>query len=222
MKTMLRLIDFQGNSYIGVFAVTSERFGVIPPSSSEDLRETIASVLDIELIPTMISNSSIIGTLACMNNHGMIVTNYLEDEERKRLEAHLDVTMIEDKYNAVGNNILANDNGAMVHPEMSASAMKQIEDTLDVEVVRGTIGSVPTVGAAAVATNKGVLCHPKINPEERGLVEDVFGAPVAIGTANYGVPLIGACVLANTHGALVGRASTGIELGRIEDALDLI
>jgi translation initiation factor 6 len=75
---------------------------------------------------------------------------------------------------------------------------------------------------AAITTNKGVLCHPKITPKERTLLESVFDVPVSIGTVCHGMPYVGVGVVANSNGALTGTYTTGIELGRIEEALDLI
>jgi translation initiation factor 6 len=72
-----------------------------------------------------------------------------------------------------------------------------------------------------VATNKGVLCHPEITREEFDLVKSVLKVDGAIGTANYGASMVGACLIANSKGAVVGYRSTPIELGRIEDALHL-
>ncbi|MFQ5910594.1 MAG: translation initiation factor eIF-6, partial [Thermoplasmata archaeon] len=78
-----------------------------------------------------------------------------------------------------------------------------------------------TVGSVAVATNKGVVCHPKIRNEERKLLEDVLKVPVTIATANYGTTYVGACVVANSKGAVVGSTTTPIEIGRIEEGLVL-
>jgi translation initiation factor 6 len=79
-----------------------------------------------------------------------------------------------------------------------------------------------TVGAAAVVTNKGGLFHPKIDDQELKELEDLFGVPIVKGTANYGTPLIGACLIGNSKGAITGDSTTGIELGRIEEGLGLI
>ena len=110
----------------------------------------------------------------------------------------------------------------MVHPDLGEKQIKMIQETLNVDVLRGTIAGLKTVGAAAVVTNKGLLCHPKTTNEEKKILEKHFEVPVEIGTANYGTPLIGACVIANKHGAVTGFTSTGIELGRIESGLNLI
>ena len=53
-------------------------------------------------------------------------------------------------------------------------------------------------------------------------LEDIFDVKVMIGTVNHGVPLIGSGLVANTKGAIIGDLTTGIEMGRIEEALDFL
>ena len=72
---------------------------------------------------------------------------------------------------------------------------------------------------AAVVTNKGLLCHPKTTDDEINHLKKVFKVDVMIGTINHGVPAIGSGLIANTKGAVVGSLTTGIEMGRIEEAL---
>jgi translation initiation factor 6 len=119
----------------------------------------------------------------------------------------------------VGNVILTNDTVALVHPRLSAKTVELVEQTLDVKVYKGTIGGLNTVGMAAVATNKGILAHRNASKEELEFLEDIFELPAEIGSVNFGVPLIGAALLANTKGYAAGAETTGAELGRIEDAL---
>ena len=79
-----------------------------------------------------------------------------------------------------------------------------------------------SVGMAAVVTNKGLLCHPKVTDSEKKMLEDVFDVEVMIGTVNHGFPLIGSGLVANTKGAIIGDQTTGIEMGRIEEALGFL
>ena len=102
------------------------------------------------------------------------------------------------------------------------AAIRAIEKALDVKARKSTIAELNTVGMAAVATNKGILCHPKIKDDEKKLLEETLGVKAKIGTVNHGMPYVGAGVVANEHGAITSINTTGVELGRIEDALDLI
>ena len=130
--------------------------------------------------------------------------------------------MIQDKLNAAGNDILVNDKGCLVHPDIKDKFLKEIEDVLGVPVVKGTIAGLKTVGMSAVVTGKGLLCHPKASDEELRVLEKVFGVPVMIGTVNHGSPVIGSGLVANSKGAIIGNLTTGIEMGRIEEALGFL
>ena len=157
------------------------------------------------------------------NSSGAIVTAFTNKETFLTLEKlGLRVFPIKDIINAAGNDILANDYGALVHPELKATTIKQISKTLDVPVQKGTIASLGTVGMAAVVTNKGCLCHPKTTDEEKQQLKKVFDVEVMIGTVNHGFPMIGSGLVANTKGAIIGNMTTGIEMGRIEEALGFL
>jgi translation initiation factor 6 len=158
-----------------------------------------------------------------MNSNGAVVTDFIFNDEMETLKRLFggNVLIIKDKFNAAGNNILTNDYGALVHPMLGDETINDIKDVLDVGVERGTVFDIQTVGMVAVATNKGVLCHPKIHEDEKKNIQRVFDVPADIGTVNHGVPYVGAGIVANTHGALMGNQTTGIEMGRIEDVLHL-
>jgi translation initiation factor 6 len=208
---MLKKLDIFGNPYIGVFCQSGEDIAIIPSNLSKDMELEIEKALEVETIKTTLSSSTIIGVLMCINSYGAVVTNFSSDEELSILQKKVKVLRIPHRLNAAGNNILVNDNGALVNPDLSNKAIKEIEAVLGVETIKGTIAGMRTVGSAALATNKGVLCHPHTTDEEIDRLN--------IGTVNYGSPLIGACLIANTKGAVVGNATTPIELGRVEEAL---
>ena len=52
-------------------------------------------------------------------------------------------------------------------------------------------------------------------------MQEILDVPVMEGTVNFGMPLVGAGVITSSKGAVCGRQSTGVELGRVEEALKL-
>jgi len=70
-------------------------------------------------------------------------------------------------------------------------------------------------------TNKGGLCHPDITTQDQKMMKEILDIPIMEGTVNFGMPLVGAGVVASSEGAVCGRQSTGVELGRVEEALSL-
>jgi translation initiation factor 6 len=221
---MLKRLDFNNNPYLGVFCRTNDEIAFLTPFLQEKERITLKQALNVKTLDLTIGGSEIVGSLIAMNSRGAVVADFIGKEEINVLKENFDgnFMVIEDKFNAAGNNILVNDNGAIVHPMMDDKTINDIKGVLDVEVERGTIAGIKTVGMAAVATNKGVLCHPKLENEEKKKLEDILGVEINIGTINHGVPYVGAGMVANRNGAVAGSETTGIEMGRIEDALYLI
>ena len=222
-KTRLTLCDFNENPNLGVFCRTNDDLAFIRKGLSKKIKNIIKSVLDVNLIELTIADATIIGSLLAINSKGAVVTDFVDKDAIKIIEDQgLEVCIIRDKINAAGNDILVNDKGALVHPDLNDESVKNIKKTLKVPVYHGTIGSLKTVGMAAVVTNKGLLCHPKASDEEKGVLEKVFDVNVMIGTVNHGSPVIGSGLVANSKGAIIGNLTTGIEMGRIEEALGFI
>jgi translation initiation factor 6 len=217
---MLKKVDFSGNPYIGIYAFSNENSLVIPTTIAKKSRNMMKNVLGTDTVVTTIGDSIIVGALMCGNSNGLVFTNFVKESELKKFKGS-NIYVIDSKLNAVGNTILTNDHGCLVHPRYDGKTIKDIENCLGVKVKRGSIAGIKTVGSVGVATNKGVICHPNASERDMANLKDVFGVEAAVGSANYGVGQVGACALANSRGALVGSSTTPIELGRFEEALRL-
>ena len=220
---MFELLDFNENPNVGIYCDANDSVVFVQKGLTKKVKKKVASALEVDMVELTIADSTIIGSLIAMNSTGAIVTDFADEEAVRVIEAHgLDVFTIKDVINAAGNDILTNDHGALIHPGIGDYSMKKIGETLKVPVHRGTIASMKTVGMAAVVTNKGCLCHPKITDDEKKMVEQVFDVEAMIGTVNHGFPMIGSGLVANTKGAIIGHLTTGIEMGRIEEALGFL
>ena len=215
---------FSGSAYVGVFARATDDCLLVRPDIEDDRLAALTDELGVSAVKTTIAGSGTVGALAAGNSNGLVTSSRLTDLERDRLDEALDVPVAElpGRINPAGNVVLANDHGAYLHPDLPDEAVAVVEKHLDVSVDRGVLADVQTVGTAAVATNQGVLCHPKTTDEELDHVAELLGVPTDIGTINYGAPVVGSGLLANSHGYVAGDETTGPELGRIEDALGYI
>ena len=217
---MIKKGVIQGSPFVGVYAACNEYLSILP--IQVDNEELFKKTLKVEVYKTLLGGSPLIGSLMVLNSRGAVITNFANDEDVKFLFEKMNVLFIEDKINAVGNDIIANDKAAMVHVDFDRDTVKLIENALEVEVVKGTIGEIKTVGSAAVVTNKGMLVHPQVSDDEIDFLKDLFGVPVYITTANHGSLYLGASMVANSYGAVVGERSTNVEVNRIENGLDII
>jgi translation initiation factor 6 len=220
---MLQLLDFNENPNLGIYCRTNDAVVFLQKSLPKKTKQLVGNVLGVKVVDLCIAESTIIGSLLTCNSSGAIVTAYANKETFQTIKQQgLRVFPIEDVINAAGNDILTNDHGALVHPDLKNATVKKISDVLGVPVYKGTIASLGTVGMAAVVTNKGCLCHPKSSEEERKKLEEVFDVDVMIGTVNHGFSMIGSGLVANSKGAIIGNMTTGIEMGRIEEALGFL
>lgn len=218
---MLRLGDVFGNPYVGVYCAASENYALVPDGVEPKVVRDIERTLGVRAVVTTLAGSIVVGSLAALNSNGIVVTNFAEKSELAKLPKELRIGIMEERVNAAGNNVLANDKGALVHPATSRDTVRMIADVLGVEVQRKSVAGIDTVGSVCIATSKGVLCHPRTSEDELKELGEFFGVPAAVATLNYGTPYLGACAIANSKGAYIGSRSTPIELGRLEDGLHL-
>ncbi len=220
---MLQRLDFFENPNIGVFCKVNDKVGFIRKGLQKKIKQKVVETLEIDLIELNIADATIVGSLLSINSKGAVLCDFAEKSVIELVEsAGFKTCVIDDKINAAGNDILANDKGCLVHSGLKKSSIEKIKNTLDVPVKKGKIADLPTVGMCAVVTNKGCLCHPKATDEEKSVLEKLFEVPVMIGTVNHGSPVIGSGLVANTKGAIIGSKTTGIEMGRIEEALGFL
>lgn len=215
-------IEVFGNQDLGVYISTSQEYAIIPSKLDEKIKKVVSKTLEIELIPSSVEGSSLLGSLAEINSSGIVVSGMITEEEQERIkETDLKIGFISGSMNASGNLVVSNDNKALVHPGLSDEDKQKIKETLDVDVHPTSISGVKNVGAAAVVNNRGVLIHSKASDKKVKEIKEFFEIPTKVGTVNYGSPLVGSGIVANDEGFLVGTRTTGHELGRIEETLSL-
>ncbi len=204
---------------LGVFAKCTEEFVFVPYDASDETVRDLELSLGVTGIRTSVGGSSVVGSLIGANCKGIMAAGFILDREIRKLRKHTKAARLSGELNAAGNLILANDTAALVHPDLSDRSIGVIKKTLGVDVRKGTVGGLKTVGMAGIATNKGILVHPKTTAGELAILEELFDLPVDIGTINFGSPLVGSGLLANSKGYVAGEDTTGPEITRIEDAL---
>ncbi|MCK4717639.1 MAG: translation initiation factor IF-6, partial [Thermoplasmata archaeon] len=171
---MLRQLDFHGNSSIGVFCVCSDAVAFVPEQADDEFIREMKDALEVDVERLSIDGSPLLGSLIAMNSKGAVVADFALSEDLKRISSWVEVGTVEDNLNAIGNNLIANDNGILAHPDLEEDTLELISSILRVPVVKGTMGGMGTIGANAVVNRKGLLCHPKSTEEERKIAEKIL------------------------------------------------
>ena len=220
---MLKRVDIVGNPNVGVFILATDDFAIVPYNLLNEKADIIKETLDVDIVKSSISGSSLIGSLAVANSKGMVVSPHVLDREVEQFEElGINVATVPGRYTALGNIIAANDKGAIVSPYLSSEAIHVIEETLDVNVEATSMVGSDIIGSLIQVTNKGFLISSKAVQSEIKFAQEVFGVEGDIGTVGRGIALVGACSIANSNGAIVAKDSTGPEMARVEEALGFL
>ena len=218
--------DLFNSPYSGVFCATNDLVTLVPPGIPDDDMEAISEALGTKVEVITIGGSSVLGTLIAMNNKGILVSNLITSLELEKLEKitaalDLNIGVLSERSNAIGNNFLLNDSGGFCNERLSKQSKVESEKIFEVDITSQSLNGMDTLGMIGCANTKGGLCHPEISDNEKEVMEKVLKVPVMEGTVNFGMPLVGAGIISSSKGAICGRQSTGVELGRVEEALKL-
>ncbi|RLE83148.1 MAG: translation initiation factor IF-6 [Thermoprotei archaeon] len=219
----LERLSLFGVPSIGVFIFANNEVAIIPPSIPDNDEETIREILGVDkVIRTTICGTNLVGVFIAGNDSGILVpANILENELSllKRELRDLNLAIVNDPRNALGNLILANNKVALVSPYFKKNVIKVLKDNLNVEIIKGKIAESELVGTLAIANNRGVLLSALAQEEDLRFLSTIFKLVVDVGTVNRGSPFLRAGMLANDKGALVGDETTGPEILRIQQIL---
>ncbi len=209
-----------GNPYIGCFCLATEDFALVPLETPEDFIKEVERALKVSVIKCKIADSNLIGIFAAANSYAIFLPRICEDEEEKKLKEELDVEIkrFNVKYTAIGNLLLLNDNGIVASP-LIAKHTKKFAELLNLKFSSTTIANNSLVGSSGMATKRGAVVNIDITEDERKIVEDTLDVKAMPCTANHGKPFIGACMIANSKGAIIGELTTSIEISKIYQAL---
>ena len=219
---MPTLLSIRGVPLIGLYTKVTDECAVLGVND-EKVKVILEEVLDVKVVVTTIAGSELVGALSVANSNGIAISGLSTSKEIEKLKkAFNKVYIIKSKITCLGNVFCINDKGGLAHPEIEDKLIDEVSRALDVDVIKGTIGGIKTVGMAATITNKGGLLNPNANEWEVKKVREVFKVDVGLGTVNFGSDMVGTGLIANSKGYIAGDDTTGFELGVIEEALGFI
>ena len=151
---MLKRVDIVGNPNVGVFILATDDLAIVPYNLPDEKAEIIKETLEVNVVKSSISGSSLIGSLAVANSNGIVVSPHVLDREIEQFEKlGLNVATLPGQYTAVGNIIAANDTGAIVSPFLGQEAIEVVEETLDVNVEATSMVGSDIIGSFITVTN---------------------------------------------------------------------
>lgn len=217
---IVKKASFNGNFNIGLFAYATDSFCLVGHGVLDKDIEIIGNTLKVPVHRVSIAGTSLIGVFVAGNSKTILIPEITYPEERHELERlGINFEVLKTNLTALGNNILCNDNGAVVNPEFKEKEIEDIGLALGVQVVKGTIEGLETIGSLGIVNNSGCLVSKNVKNEEADVISSTLKVEVSTGTVNLGNSYIHSGVVANNAGILVGSASGGIEITDVSEAL---
>lgn len=213
---MIEKYNYEGNTTVGLYGVATNEYAVVAPEfTKKDLFEVDT------VVETYIAQTRLVGMFTAGNSNCLLVPDNIASREKTTLEeSDVPFEVIDAKGNALGNLVLANDNGAVISPKLE-DHKEQIEDALEVEVEVMKIAGIPNPGVCGRANSRGVLLHRAADESDAEKAKEVLDVEnVDIGTVNMGSPFIGSGLICNDNLMLTGEDTTGPEIGRIDTTLN--
>ena len=212
--------DVYSGPNIGIFTSVNDKFVFVPNGFAKTKAENLAHHLQTEYLMTPVANTRLLGILMVLNNHGILLPKTSSPEEIANLRkcTDLNVKILDTKHNALGNLICVNDKGGVISPIIEKEYIKEIEDTLDIEVIQKRIAGFHQVGAVMKANNLGGIIHPEADEEDIKNFSNVLGVNIEPTTINGGIPFVSSGILANSNAVVVGNLTNGTEIMMLTQA----
>lgn len=208
--------SFDGDPNIGLYGFATDKYCLLGSTHTKK----VGKAMDVPVKQTVIMNTYFTGIFAAGNSSGVILPEFARNYGFTSVD-HGKILYLRTNRTAIGNLILANDNGAVISPQIKKHK-DIIEEFLGVNVEICTVAGTKICGSAAMVTNKGCIAHPSIKEKEKDILERILEVPVSVGTVNYGSPYVKAGIIANSKSLIVSNQSTGPELGNIVEALGFL
>lgn len=76
---MIKQLDFYGYPYVGIYGSNTENYVVLPPDLPKQVAEEAAEALGVDMIMTLINDSTLVGSMMTGNSNGFIVSDLAMD-----------------------------------------------------------------------------------------------------------------------------------------------
>jgi len=214
-----------GRSLIGVYLNGNNSRIFHPPTLLKSTLKKFRNTFEEPLSPLTINNSNLLGVYMVSNESGVIVPELIRDDElsllRNTVNDEMNIGVLKSIDNAYGNLILCNDKGAIISTFIKNNK-KEIEDILNVETVVYEFANSKLPGSISLANNHGCVVTPLANDDEIEFISSILKVDeIDVSTINRGTPYLSSGAVINDKSGIFGINSTGPEMMRLSNVLNL-
>ena len=209
--------DFYGDPNLGLYGFATEKYCLLGFKSK--ITKRVKKVLKVPVHSHNVMNTSLLGIFLAGNSSGVIAPKILGDEVDS-IKKSFNALVLDSRYTALGNLVLMNDKGIVISPLLKKEK-NRIKKFFELPCEVSKLGNSKVVGSLALATSRGCIVDPRAREKEMVLLKRVLKVDVDIGTVNFGSPFVKAGLIGNSNGFIVSSMTSGQEMGKIAEALNI-
>jgi len=217
------LMDFNGNSNIGIYMFANDKFCLLGPKVSESKKEEIEKTLGVPVYNITILNTDIVGIFISGNNDFLIMPEVFPKEfaeiEKICKKHNVKLVQISEVKNTFGNNICVGDEEILINQNFSKLFKDSLLEETDFKIIEIKSQKFDAIGSTAIYLNGKYFFSQDYKENE---VEAIVDKISAVGTINQGSNYISSGVVGNSVGVIIGVQSSTIEIQNIVESLDYI
>ena len=137
MHMAIDKLSFSNDPNIGLYSFATDEYCLVGNIMNKEV-EILEKNLNVKVIQSKISQTSLPGIFCSGNSNGIIVPEIITDRELEALKRQKNVLVLKGNNTALGNLILANDKGCLISEKLK-SKKNEIKDFLGVRTEISTI-----------------------------------------------------------------------------------
>ena len=218
------ITDINGNPNVGIYCYATNKYLIIGREVEKRKADMIGKTLGLEPIITSIAGTSLVGVFIAGNDEKLLVPGIAKKEEisflkKKLQEIGVEIGILDTRLTALSNNILINNNAAIVSPEYSKGEIERIARFFGVETRKSMLGGTHVPGSLVVMNNRNAAISNLLSSREEEMIKELLRVETERVSVNMGSPFISSGVVVNNNGLIIGNATGGAEAAMIEQAL---
>ncbi len=222
MKHAIKL-NIDGDPNIGLYGIATDKFCIVGKIVPEKHIKKIQDTLKVPVYQIKLYGTDLIGIFAVANSNCVLIPDIIFKSELNELKKlPIKFVTIKTEKTALNNNIICNDEIALISKEYTKEEAKQIGDALGVKIIQINIAETTVPGSCGILTEKGAIFNSNASEEEIKKIETTLGYEIGLGTINLGNNFVSSGLLANSKGFIAGSLTSGFEIMRIDEALRFV
>lgn len=203
----------------------NDKFLLLGEEVPKSLDKTLKEIFNVPIHRISLAGTSLIGVFVAGTNDKIILPHIVFDEELKILDdLGIEYEVIESKLTCFGNNLLIGKYNILANPEYSDVQLKKISEIFKIQVKVLKLDDMTTVGNLIVYNpekKKGLISNDLTDEsiEEISKFLDLELTPCSV---NMGGQFLGAGIVCNKNGFIIGSASGAAEITTAEEGLGFL